>query len=127
MKRGRVNWKPLSERGKRRRTTGEADDARADAGKTTNETKRQGLPQHATAKSKYTHVLAGEKGVRFVRSADAPELWGVFATSAQLSAFMPGAGDTVTVLDRDTNEPTTLEVEEASAMSRCYWMLAVRT
>ena len=118
---------PLSELGKRRRTPKEADDARADAGKTTRETKRGGLPQHARARSEYTHVLKGEEGVRFVRSADDDALWGVFATKAELAELMPGAGDTVTVLDRKTRAPTTLEVEQASADSRCYWKLAVKS
>jgi hypothetical protein len=117
---------PLSEQGKRRRTPQEADDARADVGRTTNENKRYGLPQHTSARQNYTHVLAGEKGVRFVQSQEDATLWGVFAASEALSERMPVAGDTVTVLDRKTGEPKTLEVEDASAMSRCYWMLSVR-
>jgi hypothetical protein len=117
---------PLSEQGKRRRTTQQVDDERADAGRATNESKRYGLPQHATAKKHYTHVMSGEKGVRFVQSQDDPTLWGVFSASAALSERMPGAGDTVTVLERKTKEPKTLVVEDASAMSQCYWMLSVR-
>jgi hypothetical protein len=112
--------------GGRKRTPKEADDARADAGKTTREGMRYGLPQYSQARSLYTHTLLGQQGVRFCQSEDDPRLWGAFATHDRLKELIPEGGDVVIIEDRRTGEQIELDVDEASVITRSYHMLVTR-
>ena len=107
---------------RRRRTPEEADDARADAGKTTRGALRHGLPQYQ-AFGKGSHTLASDKSVRFVRSAEDNELWGCVVARSARQASLPERGQTVVLKERETGALSEYYVVDASYNSDNYRML----
>jgi len=107
----------------------EADDRRADAGKTTREALRYGLPAYWKATRSATHQLKGYPGVRFVPSEEDDRLWGVLATRGireETRDLLPTSGDTVEIVDRTTGREQLMFIDEAELISECYYMISLK-
>ncbi len=104
----------------------QADDARADAGRTTLGTLRWGLPQYQDARKWWTHSLRDHPHVRLLCSADSESLWGVFASKP--SELLPERGDELVLVPREKGKETELivaTVDDASEMTARYRMLSL--